>query len=235
MDLTPFDDLDRRQASIIMADVAVAVEQDHQLQGRQFKITPFGDRVAEARNLRNKTALRYGKSVGNRIRRGVELRPTEGYIYGGDVAKVVAYCLEQEGAYAWPNLKTLLARLGEPWSALLALAPLDKEDRADEHVRRAVAGLDDSATLARDLRQVASRVAPLTDQLDALSRRLTEQSAALTNIATANERMKKTVREAIGELERLRRGADGEKDVAKKAYAVETYTLLVGRLNKLLE
>jgi hypothetical protein len=235
MDYTKFDNLPNEQATVLMADVRDALKDDHEARGERFNITPFNDEVASRYDLRNKTALRYGYNTGKKIREGKPLKQGKGLIHGSDVARVISYALREQGRLAWPHLKTLIADRGKPWTDLLEIEPEDQQQQIDDHVKRAVAGLEDSRRLAADLRRIAERVEPLAHRVTGLTDRLTDQAAALSNFVTADRRLRREITAFADQMDRLRRGMENETDPHRIQAAAEGMALLLDRLRKTLE
>jgi hypothetical protein len=236
-DFTKYNKTDREERTKIMARLIKAIEEDFALQGHNFHINPFNDRVNDTPGfeLENKRAMPHGKSIGNRLLRGIPKGKSQGYSKGADVARVIAYVLTTLGRRQWPAVRTLVSELGPPWTELLDLQPDDPAELQSSIVSDALDRMDfRSGELKAELHALANRVGPLSDMIAALRNRLQVQDRTIRDTMHENTQLKVKIERIVTELQKLSDAAQAEVDEAKRQAMLETHAKLVNRLNKLL-
>lgn len=239
MNFERFDTLDGERATVLINKVADAIKADIKAQMRKVSRTKYNKWIDNAYNLSNSNALRYGHTIGQKIIDGIPLAKGNGYIKGSDLAKIIYYCLHNEGSLPWLNLRNEIEEAGEPITQLLLTNPISQEDVVGKVEDAKNKLRTEYAEIASSLRRFADQVEPLASVLDDLTLKSSRQGLTIVNqsntIMAQREKIT-TQQEIIQQLKdvilRLKTGIQNERDPENKAVLVEEVENLEKRLRE---
>lgn len=166
MNTQEFAALDKVQVTAMIPAIVAALEADYKAQGRKANITSLQRIVNRYHGLDNKTCLRHGKIIGERILAGKEMRPSDSLVGSQDIINVIDYCFTREGGFAWPSLRAVVAGMGKPWSLLAKNKPVNPAEEQHLLYLTRLQNFDSkSGDLYTELRDLAEDVRPLSEQI----------------------------------------------------------------------
>lgn len=211
--------IDGETSTVLVNRVADAITADIKAQRRKVSRSKYNKWIDLAYGLSNSSALRFGHTIGQKIIDGTPLAKGNSYIKGSDLAKIIYYCLHDEGSLKWFNLRNVLEDAGEPINQLLLTEPITKTKIIDK-VEVAKRNINTTyAQIAVSLRRFADEVEPLAALLDDVTVKSSRQGLTIVNQSNIIVKQQETITlqsEVIAQLKkviaRLKAGIEQEKD-----------------------
>lgn len=187
VDFTRFDAEDKEQVTIWAFHLGNHIASDMAAHGRIFRISSYTSDIASAYQMSNKEALRRGRVIGGKLVRGEELNTGDSLISGGDLARSIAYVLNNDGSYQWGAVRKYVRSLGGIWNDLID--DLDDSDQGPVgHVLTSeLAKIStDTLSVAAELRRIANIIEPMEREMKRLSTKVERQNLTILNTTNAN-------------------------------------------------
>jgi hypothetical protein len=215
MDFYKFEDMDGITATVAMAKVEDAIARDMKAQKRKFVKTEFSRWVDGIYSLSNKSALRYGASIGRKLIKGVPLKKTEAYVRGSDLAKVVAYALNNEGHLSWVYLRETLREIG--MDELADIRQIHPAESVSQRVKDGIQRMDyTSASISAQLISLARQIEPIESHRDSLLQEVDLKNTTIVNQSNSLTQRNQFIQELNASITRLKVGIENQKDEVKK-------------------